>query len=122
MSIVALTMQELSLWGILTDMADKKNLFLALAILSVLALGAGFWYWQKKSGDDTSSMSPGITPPVATPSTEELLLTPAEAGDTLGGQILGKTQNPIKGELPPINPFEEAQTNPLKDIYRNPFE
>ena len=48
-------------------------------------------------------------------------LSPAEAENTLGGQILGKTQNPLKGELPPVNPFEKTETNPLKDVYVNPF-
>lgn len=90
-------------------MENKSKIFVIAAIVIVIA-GAGFWYWSRKKA--------------ATPKTAPALfseLSPEKAEDTLGSQILGKTQNPLKGELPPTNPFEKNETNPLKDVYVNPF-
>lgn len=89
-----------------------------LILLSVLGLAAlltvgGFWYWQSKK---TAAPQPEATPGLFGE------LSPVEAGDTLGGQILGKIQNPFKGEFPTVNPFAKTETNPLGGIYVNPFE
>lgn len=93
------------------NMDNKKLIPIVVIVLIFLAGGFGFWYWSQRK--------------VAAPKTTKELfsdLSPAEAKDTLGGQILGKMQNPLEGELPPINPFEKTETNPLKDVYKNPFE
>ena len=39
----------------------------------------------------------------------------------LGGQIFEKTQNPLQGKMPEVDAFQ-AETNPFKDIYPNPFD
>lgn len=88
----------------------QKTIIIAVTAALIIATGIGFWYWQSKN----------VTPQTTTALFNQL--SPAEAKDTLGGQILGKTQNPLEGELPPTNPFEKTETNPLKDVYRNPFE
>lgn len=90
---------------------QKTIILIAIAVLVIVA-GVALWYW---------SASRRIEAP-REPQTLTKELSPAEAKDTLGGQILGKTQNPLEGELPATNPFEKTETNPLKDIYRNPFE
>ena len=88
----------------------SKPMVLVSVIIAVIIAAAGFWYWSQKR-----AAVPATTAPFGE-------LTPAEAKNTLGGQILGKIQNPLEGELPPTNPFEKTETNPLKDVYRNPFE
>ncbi len=93
------------------NMNNKKLIPIVAVVLILLAGGVGFWYWSQRKA--------------AAPKTTTALsnqLSPAGAEDTLGGQIIGKTQNPLEGELPPTNPFEKTETNPLKNVYRNPFE
>ena len=84
-----------------------KGRYLIIVVLIVVAVGGGFWFLSQRKA--------------AVPAILFGELSPAEAEDTLGGQILGKAQNPLKGELPPVNPFEKTETNPLKDVYVNPF-
>ena len=88
---------------------SKTIIIVATAILVVVA-GVGLWFWRQGTG----------TVPQTTelPGKEEL--SPVEANETLGGQILEKSQNPFKGEMPETKPFQ-AEINPLKDIYKNPF-
>lgn len=90
---------------------QKISIIGAVAIL-VIASGVVFWY---------VSSSQRIEAPLE-PQTLTKESSVDEAKDTLGGQILGKTQNPLEGELPATNPFEKTETNPLKDVYKNPFE
>ena len=80
-------------------------------ILAAIIATAGFWYVSQRK-----AAGPEATP---APFSE---LSPADAEETLGGQILGKIQNPLKGELPATNPFEKTEINPLKDVYINPFQ
>lgn len=91
--------------------SKSKPIVIAVVIALVIAGGIGFWYWQKKGGLGTGRQ--------ASPSAREL--SPAEIGGSLGGQLFEKTQNPIKDKLPPTNPFEKTETNPLKGVYQNPF-
>lgn len=90
----------------------KKKLIPIIIVLIFLALGAGFWFWSQKGGQ-------GIFPQLSAPTAKEL--SPAEIKGSLGSQIFEQTQNPLKGKLPPTNPFEKTETNPLKDVYQNPF-
>lgn len=87
-----------------------------MAVTAVLLAtgGVGFWYWQKSSGPVTETGN-GIR----TSSISEL--SPTEVKESLGAEIVDQIQNPLKGKLPPTNPFEKAETNPLEDIYKNPF-
>lgn len=39
----------------------------------------------------------------------------------MGGQIYEKIQNPLEDKLPETNPFS-VETNPVKKVYKNPFE
>lgn len=93
-------------------MDNKKLIPIIIVVLVLVAGGAGFWYWSQKGGQ-------GISPWFSTPTAKEL--SPAEVERSLGGRIFEQTQNPLKGKLPPTNPFEETETNPLKDVYQNPF-
>ncbi|MBI2011069.1 MAG: hypothetical protein HYS89_02500 [Candidatus Colwellbacteria bacterium] len=90
----------------------NKKLITIIVVLILLALGAGFWFWSQKGGR-------GISPQLSVPTAKEL--SPAEIKGSLGGQIFEQTQNPLKNKLPPTNPFEKTETNPLKDVYQNPF-
>ncbi len=97
----------------------SKPIILAsiIVIATVIIAAAGFWFLQK---NDKSKGESTVQSPRALQIQETISLT--DAKDTLGGQILGKTQNPLEGKLPPTNPFEKTETNPLKDVYKNPLE
>lgn len=43
-------------------------------------------------------------------------------GQSLGGQIFSKVQNPISGKIPETNPLSIVKINPFKNIYPNPFD
>ena len=74
----------------------SKPILIAFVIVVVVA-AAGFWYWQSKKAPS----SPGAP--------------------SLGSEIFDKTQSPLEGQVPDINPFKN-QKNPLDAIYQNPFE
>lgn len=77
---------------------QNKNLIIVVIAVAVLA-GVGFWYWREKK-------TVSVVPEANVPITEK-------AGESIGGEIFEKTQNPIKNNLP--------ETNPLKKIIKNPF-
>ena len=94
-------------------MAQKQQTVLIVAgVVLILAGGVGFWFWSQKGGQE--SFSPSSAPTVRD-------LSSAEIEESLGSQIIEQTNNPLKGKLPPTNPFEKTETNPLKDVYQNPF-
>lgn len=97
--------------------SKRKPILLSVLGLATFLAVSGFWYWSQRGPATQNEPSTRET-------TSEFfgVFSPADADETLGGQILGKLQNPFKGELPTVNPFEKAETNPLKDIYINPFE
>lgn len=76
---------------------------IAAAILAVILVGAGIWYWQRRRA--------------------------AAPAPNVGGEIFEQVQNPLKDELPQTNPFkaeanpfQKTETNPFIGIYENPFE
>jgi len=72
-------------------MHQKGNTTLIILILLGLVGLFGFWYWNTKIRQQS-----------------------------LGEQIFKEVQNPIKNKLPEVDVFQ-AETNPFKDIYPNPF-
>jgi len=89
----------------------SRTIVIAAVVTLVIAVGIGFWYWQKKGGLGIDQQATSLAEK----------LSPAEVKGSLGGQIFEQTQNPLKGKLPPTNPFEKTETNPLKNVYQNPF-
>ena len=77
---------------------SKQLIIIGTVVIFLVAGSIGFWYWSKSK---------------QAPSSQEAL--------SLGSQLFDKTQNPLKGQVPEINPFKE-QKNPLDAIYQNPFE
>lgn len=82
----------------------KPKVTVAAVALGIVAIGIlAWWYYSNK--DKTPS---------------------ARDSQTLGEEVAGQTQTPTDSvpEVNPYkadtNPFEKA--NPLKDVYRNPFE
>jgi hypothetical protein len=72
-------------------------------IVVAVSAGVGYWYWRSRKPEQ-------VTP------------------TGLGAELFEKGRNPLRGELPEVNPFnaetnpfEETKTNPLKDVYKNPF-
>lgn len=76
-------------------------------IISILvAAAAGVWYWRFSHRFD---VAPGNE------------LTNVEKGEEgLGAELFNRSADPLKGKLPETNPFK-TKTNPLKNIYQNPF-
>lgn len=82
---------------------------IALSVVIIIIVVAGFWYWRSKAPRESSYQKQ------VQQVKENLIDT------SLGSNILDKTQNPIKNKLPEANPFQKIETNPLKNIYKNPF-
>lgn len=85
------------------EQKNNMNLIIAVIVIAVLIL-AGAWWWQKNKKPETTSPQIGEQEPAG-----------------LGGQLYESVNNPIEGKVPETNPFK-TETNPLKDVYKNPFE
>lgn len=78
---------------------------IGIIVLVLVILAASWYYWSK-----VKNRNGGNVP-----------------GDTLGAKISDKLASPtdkvpdVNPYKANINPFGEAKTNPLKDIYKNPF-
>jgi hypothetical protein len=79
-------------------MNKQKIIIIAMAIL--LVVGAGVWYWQIK-----------LSAPLSFDPDSDV--SQKTAGISLGGQIVERTQHPFENKFP--------ETNPLKQIAKNPF-
>ena len=81
---------------------DTKKLILVLVGLAVLAVAGyyGWQYWQKQQIKQE---------PLPTYISEEAT------------QALETAQNPVK-KVAETNPFKKEETNPLLNVYKNPFE
>lgn len=80
------------------DIKSKINLrYIGITIFVVALIGAGFWYWQKKSPVQVIQKS----------------VDQKTTDVSLGNQILLKTQKLLTDKFP--------ETNPLKKIIKNPF-
>lgn len=80
-----------------------KNIIIIIATIIVLIL-IGAWWWQK---DKKSSILP--------------VNVPEQGSAGLGGQLYESVNNPVENKVPETNPFN-TETNPLKGVYKNPFE
>lgn len=78
-------------------MADKKIMIMAAVLIALLV--AGFLMWKYKFSKNTANQIPTIEPV------------------DISKDISNKIVNP---SLPQTNPFG-AQTNPFKNVYKNPF-
>lgn len=58
---------------------------------------------------------PGVVAPFMRKNPAAPLVAPAQS---LGGELYEKTQNPLEDKLPQQSPI----VNPIKDVYKNPFE
>mgnify|MGYP001558929687 CR=1 FL=1 len=81
-----------------------KKILIIVVIAAFVLIAASYWYWKSYKSEL-----------IAVP---EGVAAPAEQ---LGADIFEKAQNPLKNELPTTNPFKQAETNPIVDVYRNPF-
>ena len=80
----------------------NKTIVIAIAaVLVFFAVGALYWSERK--------FQPFSEPEIAAPA------------ERLGAELLEKSQNPLKDELPSTNPFKQVETNPFVDVYKNPF-
>lgn len=90
----------------LNNLSQKNNVITMVAIVvAVVLILLGVWWWQK---DQKTEIAPGE------PIGEE-----KPAG--LGSELYESVNNPVEGKVPETNPFK-TETNPLKDVYKNPFE
>ena len=73
----------------------SKPIILVSIVVAVIIGAVGFWYWSKSKQ--------------------------AQEVPTLGSKIFDKTQSPLEGQVPDVNPFKN-QRNPLDSLYQNPFK
>jgi hypothetical protein len=87
----------------------------AIAIVVVLAVAAvAVWYVFLEGG--VPAPQPAAAP--ASPASVPEAPAAAAATSSLGASILEKAQNPVQGKVPELSPT----ANPVKDVYKNPFE
>lgn len=86
-------------------MMNVKLILVAIAILVVIAAVGAYW-----------KFGPSKTVPIEV----ETLSAPPDA-PSLGEALYEEAANPVKNVVPETNPFS-GETNPLKAIYKNPFE
>ena len=85
---------------------SKNNIIITIIVVVVIAI---FVYFYLSGGLKTSNNSTTTAGETATTSTPE----------SLGGEILKKTQNPLEGKIQTNNPA--GNSNPLEGVYKNPF-
>ena len=73
----------------------SKPIILVSIVVAVIIGAVSFWYWSKSKQ--------------------------AQEVPTLGSKIFDKTQSPLEGQVPDVNPFKN-QRNPLDSLYQNPFK
>lgn len=83
---------------------QKLNLVIAIVVIAVVIIGVYLWWYYSNNPKAPS----------------------AQDSETLGEQVSGQTQTPTDS-MPDVNPYEAdtnpfEKTNPLKDVYKNPFE
>mgnify|MGYP001583736264 CR=1 FL=1 len=74
---------------------SKKIIFAAIVILAILIAGTVYWRIKEITQGGPSSSA-------------------------LSDQIFKKA-NPVKDNIPDTNPFVNTETNPIKQIIKNPF-
>ena len=91
-----------------------------IIFILVIVLGAvGFLYWQQQQNFlplPYIAIQSSTPLPSPQPKVDEKTVR-----NSFGSQILDKTQNPLQDKVPQANPYQNTQTNPLKNIYKNPF-
>ncbi|MBI2888343.1 MAG: hypothetical protein HYY10_00275 [Candidatus Liptonbacteria bacterium] len=94
-------------------MSSQKTHYVIAALVILVAAAIAVWYVLSQDGS-----APTTPPaPVAQP---EAPTVPSAAATTssLGASLLEKAQNPIQDKVPELSPT----ANPVKDVYKNPFE
>lgn len=95
---------------------DKRNKQVLLVFLVLMLATLGFLLWYLKNMNLGSIFNP-VEPGRILPYPNEGKAPAEDSG--LGGEIYGKTSNPIKNNLPgDVAP----NPNPLEGVYNNPFE
>lgn len=94
-------------------MNSQKTHYVIAALVILIAAAIAIWYVVSQGGPASTTPST----PVAQP---EAPAVPAAAVTTssLGASLLEKAQNPIQDKVPEVSPT----ANPVKDVYKNPFE
>ena len=92
---------------------NQKEFIIVVVILVLAAAIAGWYVWTVyQSPSPAPQTAPLVASPV--PSTPEAQVTTS----SLGASILEKAQNPLQGKVQEVSPT----ANPVKDVYKNPFE
>lgn len=86
-----------------------KNLVIGIAVLlAVLAALSSYLFVRQAPVPVVQTPPPAPAKPAVS------------ASESLGAKIYESAQNPIEGKVPTANPV--GDTNPIKSIYKNPFE
>jgi len=82
-----------------------KPKYIAILVLLLLAAGVVFWY-EKIHQPKPQVFAPKEQQPAA---------------QSLGAQVYEQQQNPVQGQIPSSNPFDNS-SNPISNTYKNPFQ
>lgn len=81
----------------------RKNIWIIVAVAVIIA---GIFFWLSRGLQPNNSGTTATAP---------------QQDSTKIYQFAAQAKNPIGSKLPETNPFESDKTNPLKNIYQNPF-
>ncbi|MBI2622983.1 MAG: hypothetical protein HYW65_00190 [Candidatus Liptonbacteria bacterium] len=91
---------------------DSSRTHYAVAVAVVVIVAVIAWWFVSSYGGAPAPATPST--PVAQPATPAAAVTTS----SLGASILEKAQNPLQGKVQEISPT----ANPVKNVYKNPFE
>ena len=81
-----------------------KSKIIIVVVILLLILGAVLYLRESKKEE--------TRPSPQTQARQEQVPLPKEQG--VGAEVYGKVENPVKGEVPEVNPFKEEYTNPFE--------
>ena len=88
--------------GYIIISVKNSQLILIILVVALVIVAGGYWYWSNNKQAQTEA-------------------------PTLGSEIFEKTKNPLEGQVPDTNPFDDQpnpfgdKTNPIEKAYTNPF-
>ncbi len=95
-------------------MSSQKTHYVIATLVILIVAGIAVWYVVSQSGPAPVASSVPVVAPETKPPAPAVAVTTS----SLGATLYEKSQNPIQNKVPEIAPT----ANPIKNVYKNPFE